>query len=114
MHLHKSFLIIIVGATTALATCYVPKIGTYGNTDEKADEAVNDFCESGLAGYFTQGQTKYRCSWLQQNVKADIWVIWMGSGDLTLNTEDCKLRLRNEIYGCSVGGWSVVSDWYFR
>jgi hypothetical protein len=114
MHLHKSFLITTVGATTALARCYVPKTGTYGNTDEKADEAVNDFCESGLAGYFTEGQTKYRCSWLQQNVKADIWVTWMGSGDLTLDTEDCKLRLRNEIYGCSVGGESTVSDWYFR
>jgi hypothetical protein len=114
MHIHKLFLIIAAGATTVLAECYVPKWGTYGNTDEKADEAVNNFCESGLAGYFTNGQTKYRCAWLQENVKADIEVKWMGSGDLTLNTEDCKLRLRNEFYGCSVGGHSVVADWYFR
>jgi hypothetical protein len=114
MRLYKRCLIITLGVTIAQAGCYIPKTGTYGNTDDQADAAVNDFCDHGLAGYFTERQTKYRCSWLQQNVKADIWVAWMGSGDLTLNSEDCKMRLKDEVYGCSVGGESTVADWYFR
>lgn len=114
MHLHKLSLLFTLGVAVAQAKCYVPETGTYGNTDEKADAAVNEFCDNSLAGYFTEGQTKYRCSWLQQNVKADIWVGWRGSGELTLSSEDCKMRLKNEVYGCSVGGESVVADWYFR
>jgi hypothetical protein len=114
MRLYKRCLIITLCVTIAHAGCYIPKTGTYGNTDKKADAAVNDFCNHGLAGYFTEGQTKYRCSWLQQNVKADIWVAWKGSGDLTLDSEDCKRRLKDEVYGCSVGGETTVADWYFR
>jgi hypothetical protein len=72
MRLHQLSLIFTLGAAIAQAKCYVPKTGTYGNTDDEADAAVNDFCDHDLAGYFTEGQTKYRCSWLQTNVKADI------------------------------------------
>jgi hypothetical protein len=114
MRLHQLSLIFTLGAAVAQAKCYVPKTGTYGNTDDEADAAVNDFCDHDLAGYFTEGQTKYRCSWLQPNVRADIWVGWTGAGGLTLSSDDCKMRLKNEIYGCSVGGESVVADWYFR
>jgi hypothetical protein len=114
MRLCKELFILTLGFTIAQAKCYMPKTGTYGNTDKKAEAAVNDFCDHGLAGYFMNGQTKYRCSWLQQKVKADIWVAWMGPGDLTLDSEDCKRRLKDEIYGCSVGGESTVADWYFR
>jgi hypothetical protein len=114
MHRHKLSLVFTLAIAAAQAKCYKPKTGTYGNTDDVAEAAINDFCNQGLAGYFTEGQTKYRCSWLQPNVKADIWVAWMGPGDLTLSSEHCTMRLKNEIYGCSVGGESVVADWYFR
>jgi hypothetical protein len=107
MRLHQLSLIFTLVAAVAQAKCYVPKTGTYGNTDDEADAAVNDFCDP-------EGQTKYCCSWLQPNVRADIWVGWTGAGGLTLSSDDCKMRLKNEIYGCSVGGESVVADWYFR
>jgi hypothetical protein len=77
---------------------------------------IDNFCDNHLAGYFAEGQTKYRCSKLgvQQNIKAEFWVTWKGSGGLTLDSEDCKTRFKNEIDGCSAGGESVVADWYFR
>jgi hypothetical protein len=113
MHLYKPLIFMTLGVATTQARCYgvTPAIG--GLTVQGADAVVDEFCGHDLAGYFTEGQTKYRCKQLQ-SYKAEFWVTWMGSGDLTLNSEDCKTRLRDEIHGCDVGGESVVADWYVR
>jgi hypothetical protein len=114
MHLRKLFTITTMGVTMVHAKCYDLTTGIYGQTVQEAAEKVDDFCDHYLAGFFTEGQTKYQCLDLQQNVKAEFWITWKGSGDLTLNSQDCKLRLKNEINGCKAGGESVVADWYFR
>jgi hypothetical protein len=114
MHLRKPFAIMTMGVTMVHAKCYGLTPGIYGQTFQGAAEKVEDFCDHYLAGFFTEGQTKYQCLDLQQNVKAEFWVTWMGSGDLPLNSQDCKIRLKNEINKCTAGGESVVADWYFR
>ncbi|OAL42853.1 hypothetical protein IQ07DRAFT_593575 [Pyrenochaeta sp. DS3sAY3a] len=77
------------------AGCYVASTGLYGQSMKGADAAADHFCDDDLAGYFTEGQTKYR-------------------GGLSLNIDDCKKRLKDEINECSFGGESTVADWYFR
>jgi hypothetical protein len=114
MHLRKLFVTMTLGVATVHAKCYGLTTGIYGQSVQEAADNVDDFCDHHLAGYFTEGQTKYRCLDLQGSAKAEFWVTWMGSGDLALNSEDCKLRLGNEIIGCTAGGESVVADWYFR
>lgn len=74
---------------------------------------IDEFCNNDLAGYFTEGQTKYRCLQLSKN-KVELWVGWKGRGGLSLNSKDCQIRLKNEINGCTLGGESVIADWYFR
>ncbi|KAI0615963.1 hypothetical protein TUN199_12065, partial [Pyrenophora tritici-repentis] len=96
------------------AKCYDSTTEIYGQIMQGADAVVGNFCDHGLAGYFVEGQTKYRCSQLHENLKFEFWVAWKGSGGLTLDGRDCKRRLRDEIYGCSAGGESVAADWYFR
>jgi hypothetical protein len=96
------------------ARCYSVTGEMYGQTVDGADGLVADFCDHSLAGYFVEGQAKYRCHELRQDLKAEFWVTWKGRGGMTLNSEDCKMRLRNEILGCSHGGESVVADWSFR
>jgi len=96
------------------AKCYEITTGMYGQSVEGADAVVADLCEDSLAGYFVEGQAKYRCHELRPNLKAEFWVTWEGRGGMTLDSEDCKMRLRNEISGCSLGGESVTADWSFR
>ncbi|KAI0568824.1 hypothetical protein Alg130_11923, partial [Pyrenophora tritici-repentis] len=96
------------------AGCYTLTTGDYGLTVDGADALVDNFCNIDLAGYFNKGQTKYRCSQLNKNLKVEFWVVWMGHGGLTLNKEDCKMRLHEEINHCRLGGESVVADWFFR
>jgi hypothetical protein len=50
MRIYKRCFIITLETTIARAKCYIPKTGTYSNTDEKADPVVTDFCDHGLAG----------------------------------------------------------------
>jgi hypothetical protein len=114
MFLYKPLLIVAFGVTVTYAKCYGLTTGDYGQTEHATNEMVDEFCDHELAGYFTEGETKYGCSNLQRDVKGEFWVKWMGSGDLTLDTEDCKLRLKNEVNGCKAGGASEVADWYFR
>ncbi|OAL42758.1 hypothetical protein IQ07DRAFT_553666 [Pyrenochaeta sp. DS3sAY3a] len=95
------------------AGCYVASTGLYGQSMKGADAAADDFCDDDLAGYFTEGQTKYRCFQLPNN-KVEFWVGWTGSGGLSLKIDDCKKRLKDEINECSFGGESTVADWYFR
>jgi hypothetical protein len=114
MYILKPYVVITLGITMARAECYGTAPGISGLTIEGSNAAVGGFCDQYLAGYFTDGQTKYRCLQLQENVKAEFWVAWMGSGGHTLNPEDCKKRLGNEINGCMDGGHSEIADWYFR
>jgi hypothetical protein len=95
------------------AKCDTLTTGGYGLSMANADVNVDKLCDDGLAGYFTEGQTKYGCSQLSRN-KIEFWTGWKGQGALSLDSEDCKMRLKNEINGCSLGGESVVADWFFR
>lgn len=92
---------------------YTLTTGSYGQSMAGADAMVDKLCDENLAGYFTDRQTKYSCSQLSRN-KIEFWTGWRGHGALSLNKEDCNMRLKNEINGCSLGGESVVADWYFR
>ena len=47
-------------------------------------------------------------------LEVDFYVQWLGRGSLTLDNEDCKNRLKDEMNGCVSGGESMVADWYFR
>jgi hypothetical protein len=113
MYILKLYAVITLGITMARAECYSTAPGVSGLTIEGSNAAVGDFCDHYLAGYFTKDQTKYRCLQLQENVKAEFWVTRIGSG-LTLNPEDCKKRLGNEINECMDGGYNTIADWYFR
>lgn len=112
MYLH-GLAIVTSLITIVQATCYTPKTGEYGQSMSGADAKVDESCKFDLADYFTEGQTKYRCHQLPHN-KVEFWVGWRGRGGWTLDSEDCKQRLKNEIYGCPFGGESVIADWYFR
>jgi hypothetical protein len=112
MHLH--YLSGILPAIVLVqAKCYIPTVGGYGLSWADADANVDKLCDSDLAGYFTESQTKYACFQLPRN-KMEFWVGWKGHGALSLDSGDCKLRLKKEIHGCDLGGESVVADWYFR
>ena len=47
-------------------------------------------------------------------LEVDFHVQWLGRGSLTLDNEDCKNRLKDEINRCVSGGESIVADCYFR
>lgn len=100
-------------AHIAQAACYGLTTDMYGQSTDGVDKEIDNLCAHDLAGYFTEGQTKYHCVQLPKN-KVEIWVGWNGSGGLTLNSEDCTTRLKNELNGCVVGGESAVADWHFR
>jgi hypothetical protein len=112
MRLDHLFVIAPVIATVQ-ARCYGMTVDMYGQMMIGADAVVDESCTHDLAGYFTEGQTKYHCLQLTSN-KVELWVGWKGRGGLTLDTADCKKRLMDEIKGCTLGGESVVADWYFR
>jgi hypothetical protein len=59
MHLRKPFTIMTMGVTMVHAKCYDLTTGIYGQTVQGAAEQVDDFCDHYLAGFFTEGQTKY-------------------------------------------------------
>jgi hypothetical protein len=99
--------------TVTQAGCYTSTTGMYGQSMSGADAVVAESCTHDLAGYFDEGQTKYRCLQLPTS-KVEFWVSWKGAGGLTLDSEDCKKRLMNEIHGCALGGESLVANWYFR
>jgi hypothetical protein len=99
--------------TIVRAGCYGMTADMYGQSMSGAEAVVNEFCTQELDGYFTEGQTKYHCLQLRRN-KVEFWVGWRGRGGLTLDSADCKKRLMDEIKGCTLGGESVVADWYFR
>jgi hypothetical protein len=107
--------LVLVAAVIASveARCYPGTVGDYGLSTDGAAEAVDGFCDRDLAGYFTQGQTKYKCLQLSKN-KVELWVGWRGRGSWSLNSHDCKTRLREEINGCALGGESMIADWFFR
>ncbi|KAF2843974.1 hypothetical protein T440DRAFT_363495, partial [Plenodomus tracheiphilus IPT5] len=86
MYLH-SILILVSTLTMVQASCYVGTTGAYGQSMDGADAAVDRFCENDLVGYFTEGETKYRCIQLPKN-KIEFWVGWTGQGGLTLKGED--------------------------
>ena len=111
---HSFLTLLALGATVVQAKCYGMRSDMYGQSVDGADAVVAEFCDHSLAGYFAEGQVKYRCHELHQNLKAEFWVTWKGHGSMTLNSEDCKMRLKNEISGCSLGGESVVAAWSFR
>ncbi|KAB2099978.1 hypothetical protein AA0119_g12882 [Alternaria tenuissima] len=114
MRLYSPFTLAVLGVTMVQAKCYTMSGDMYGQSVDGANEVVAEFCDHSLAGYFVEGQAKYRCFQLNQELKAEFWVIWKGRGGITLNSKDCKMRLKNEIVGCTLGGESVVADWYFR
>ncbi|KAH7168192.1 hypothetical protein DER46DRAFT_572134 [Fusarium sp. MPI-SDFR-AT-0072] len=81
---------------------------------DAAKGAIDDFCNRGeLSGYFNPQQEKTRCAPLDGGSHADFKVKWLGNGGLTLKVEDCKLRLKNEVDGCTYGGRTVTADWEF-
>lgn len=112
--MRADYLFSILPATlTVQARCYTLTTGDYGKSMVGADAMVDKLCEDNLAGYFTESQTKYGCVQGSKN-KIGFWTGWGGRGALSLNNEDCKMRLKNEINACTLGGESVVADWYFR
>lgn len=114
MKLHTLLAILAPVLGTAQAGCYSGG-ESWGNEKGGATAAASAICYGGIiGGYFNEGQTKYYCSPLAGNKKAEFWVRWGGRGGLTLNNDDCVLRLTNEIGGCEHGGESTVADWYFR
>ncbi|KAK7187150.1 secreted protein [Paraphaeosphaeria sporulosa] len=97
------------------AVCYSADAPWWGSFQDAANAAVDQHCNSGgVSGYFAQGQTKYFCIQHSALQKSEFWVQWKGKGGLTLDDNDCKLRLKNEINGCKWGGESTIADWYFR
>ncbi|KAH7394628.1 hypothetical protein BKA66DRAFT_389669, partial [Pyrenochaeta sp. MPI-SDFR-AT-0127] len=81
-------LVVIAPVVTIVqAACYKMTTGMYGQNMDGADAVVDKLCDDDLAGYFTEGQTKYRCFQLPKN-KVELWVGWKGRGGLTLNSKD--------------------------
>lgn len=114
MQLHLLFAIMAPAMVTVQATCF--RSGPeWSPTKQIAIDFVNSICNSnGVSGYFPEGMTKYRCKQLRDNVKGEFWVNWKGRGNLSLNDNDCKGGLINEINGCSKGGESTIAQWYYR
>jgi hypothetical protein len=55
----------------------------------------------------TMNQDKYR-------LNAIFAVKWTKGTESWLGDEDCKMRLRNELEGCSSGGRQTTANWYFK
>lgn len=112
LHTFIAFLLPILG--TVQAGCYSGG-ASWDNEKGRATATVSAVCYGHIiGGFFNEGQTKYYCVQLTDNKKGEFWVGWKGRGGLTLNDDDCVLRLTNEIGGCSHGGESTIADWYFR
>jgi hypothetical protein len=120
---------IVAVLTPALATVHgvalVPR-GCFKGGDAwegsqtKAVDAVDKLCHGGaggMSGSFSQGQSKTGCLNIRDGVAAFFRVTWYGgsgpSPSSTLDDNECKSRLKNEILGCDNGGGSQVVDWYF-
>jgi hypothetical protein len=119
MHLSTLFVMLAPAIATVQAGCYgySEKNGVverWNDSVEMAKGYADQACNSGIGGYFPEGQTKYRCYQLRDRLKVEFWVRWEGRGGLTLADKDCKLRLKNEIGGCIYGGESTTAQWYFR
>lgn len=114
MQFTQLVLAVAAAAGTAQATCFTSG-ASWGNDGAAAARgAINDLCDQRvLAGYFNPGQAKTACANLPGGKRADFRVLWLGRGGLTLNVADCKLRLTNEVNGCSRGGRSTTADWEF-
>ncbi|KAF2021245.1 hypothetical protein BU24DRAFT_416902 [Aaosphaeria arxii CBS 175.79] len=99
---------------TVQAGCYSGG-DSWGGDQGVANSVVDQICNGGgVSGSFQGGQTKYACRQLSGSKKGEFWVRWTGAGTLSLNDGDCRLRLKNEINGCSNGGESTVAGWFFR
>ncbi|KAH4596317.1 hypothetical protein HBH82_231370 [Parastagonospora nodorum] len=83
----------LLAVTTVIALvradCYGITTGMYGQSMTGAGIAVNDFCAHDLA---------------------EFWVAWKGRSGWTLRSEDCELRLTDEINGCTLGGRNFEAD----
>jgi hypothetical protein len=113
MHLSTLFVNLAPAIATVQANCYSSGPKWLDNIG-MAKAYVNQVCaHNGIRDYFPEGQTKYRCFQLRDNLKAEFWVRWEGRGDLTLANNDCKLRLKDEIGGCQYGCESTIAQWYF-
>jgi hypothetical protein len=96
--------------------CYSGGLSWYMKKKAAASAAVDGLChggDGGVSGYFAQGQSKTGCVNLSGDSHANFEVAWYGHGGLTLNDNDCKVRLKNEINACEFGGGNTAYDWFF-
>ncbi|KAF2793237.1 hypothetical protein K505DRAFT_244834 [Melanomma pulvis-pyrius CBS 109.77] len=114
MQLHTLLAIIAPAIATVQAGCFGSG-PTWDPTKNTAVSVVDQICNSnGVSGFFTSGQTKSRCVNIRDHVRAQFEAQWTGGGSLSLNDGDCKLRLKNEINGCSHGGETITAQWRFK
>ncbi|CAI6334193.1 unnamed protein product [Periconia digitata] len=95
------------------ATCY--RSGhVWGPNFNTAMDAAARLCNDGaLSGSFNANGVKSGCQTLENNVRAQYQVTYIGGGTSVLSPEECKFRLQNEIGGCEHGGQSDVGSWRF-
>ncbi|KAF2108576.1 hypothetical protein BDV96DRAFT_605631 [Lophiotrema nucula] len=109
---------IVQGVTLARRGCYNDEDAqTWGGNTDGVKHFVDQTCHEGpggVSGYFEFGQSKTACVEIRDGVQANFKVAWYGVGPLTLNDDDCKLRLKNEISGCNAGGESSIGNWFFK
>jgi hypothetical protein len=74
MRLDHLFVIAPVIATVQ-ARCYGMTVDMYGQMMIGADAVVDESCTHDLAGYFTEGQTKYHCLQLTSNKVTSLTVL---------------------------------------
>ena len=113
MQLSTLFAILAPVISTAQAGCYSGD-DTWAPDQVQANNALGDLCNS-LSGSFSGGQSKYQCLDAgSANKKLEFWVTNTAGNSLSLNHDDCVLRLSNEINGCEHGGDTTTAGWDFR
>ncbi|KAF2872248.1 hypothetical protein BDV95DRAFT_667306 [Massariosphaeria phaeospora] len=115
----STLLAILATTATASAKCFNQvKEGTaFWGSHDIAMNFVDEICNSGnMAGYFEAGQAKQACSAVSLDGRINWLVKWTDPesiGGLTLNDDDCKLRLKQEISMCLAGGSTTHNGWEF-
>lgn len=118
MQLQASILALISTITVVSADCFGSG-DSWSSEIQLARDGVDYWCDNavtnggGLSGSFTAGQTKTRCTEMTANKHAILTVQWTGQGTHSLNDNDCKDKLKQEINACEHGGRRTTADWYF-
>ncbi|KAF1947437.1 hypothetical protein EJ02DRAFT_449612 [Clathrospora elynae] len=109
MHIYP-LLALLAPAAVRAAGCYSETGPGWGSFRQLANNDADAVCGSSEVSGNFNGNTKYACRYLGNNIKAEFWVTGTGY----LSAQDCAFGLKEEINGCGWGGENFHGDFYYR